>query len=48
MGRNKVIEGSEEVCLGLVGREGSNRVISVENDIVIITVHNDRRDFAML
>ena len=48
MGRNKVIEGSEEVCLGLVGREGLDRVISVGHDAVVIAVYNDRRDISMV
>jgi hypothetical protein len=48
LGRNEVFEGSKEVRLGLVGREGSNRVISMDNDTVIITVHDDRRNYAMV
>ena len=48
LGRDEVLEGSKEVRLRLVGREGSSRVISVGNDAVIITVHHDRRNCAMV
>jgi hypothetical protein len=48
LGRDKVLEGSKEVRLRLVGREGSNRVISMDNEAAIITVHHDRRNCAMV
>jgi hypothetical protein len=48
MGRDEVLEGSKEVRLRLVGREGSRRIISVENNAVVITVHHDRRNCAMV
>ncbi len=47
-GRNEVLEGLKEVRLRLVGREGSNRVISVDNNAVIIAVHHDRRNYTMV
>jgi hypothetical protein len=47
MGRDEVLEGSKEIRLRLVGREGSRIVISVENNAVVITVHHDRRNCAM-
>ena len=44
LGRDEVFEDSKEVCLRLAGREGTNRVISVDYDAVVITVHHNRRD----
>ncbi len=48
LGRDEVVEGLKEVRLRLVGREGLNRVISMDNDAVIITVHHNRRNCAMV
>ena len=48
MGRDKVLEGLKEVHLRLVGREESRRVFSVEKSAVVITVHHDRRNCAMV
>ena len=39
-----MFEDSKEVRLRLVGREGTNRVISVNHNAVVITVHHNRRD----
>jgi hypothetical protein len=48
MGRYKVLEDSKEVCLRLVGREVSRRVISMENNAIVIAVHHNRRNCAMV
>jgi hypothetical protein len=44
MGRDEVLESLKEVHLRLVGREGLRKVISMENNAVVITVHHDRRN----
>jgi hypothetical protein len=46
--RNKVFENSREVRLRLVGRERSNRVISVGYNTIVITVHHNQRDCAVV
>jgi hypothetical protein len=48
MGIDQVLEDSKEVHLRLVGRERSRKVISMENNAVVITVHHDRRNCTMV
>jgi hypothetical protein len=48
MGRDKVLEDSKEVRLRLVSRERPRKVISMENNTVVITVRHDRRNCAMV
>ena len=43
LGRNEVFEDLKEVRLRLVSREGSKKVVSVNHDAIVITVHHDWR-----
>ena len=43
-----MFEDLKEVRLRLAGRDEANRVISVDNDAIVITVHHDQRDCVLV